>query len=67
MKLHPVALTLLLLSAASARAQFAGTEDFSGAVKNPAKWGSDVTGGSGQLSQIDGILRFTCQGLTESE
>lgn len=57
----------IVLAAPQIWAQFTGAEDFSGASKNGALWGADVFSGSGQLTQADGVLRFTSTGMTDDD
>lgn len=44
-----------------------GQDDFSGVSKNTLIWGKDVKRGSGQLTQADGVLRFTSSGTAEDD
>jgi hypothetical protein len=44
-----------------------GQDDFSGASKNTLIWGKDMKRGSGQLTQTDGVLRFTSAGTAEDD
>ncbi len=60
-------LFLLLLAASPLHAQFTGSDDFAGDTKNAAKWGPDITGGSGQLTQAGGVVRYTSNGLTDDD
>jgi hypothetical protein len=60
-------LFFLLLAASPLSAQFTGSDDFAGETKNAAKWGPDVSGGSGQLTQVGGVVRYTSTGLTDDD
>ncbi len=60
-------LYLLLLGAAPLSAQFTGSDDFASETKNATKWGADISGGSGQLTQAGGFVRYTSAGLTDDD
>ena len=57
----------LLLTAASLSAQFTGSDDFAGETKNATKWGPDISVGSGQLTQVGGVLRYTNAAPTDDD
>ena len=60
-------LFLLLVAASPLRGQFTGSDDFAGETKNATKWGEDISGGAGQLTQAGGVVRYTSAGLTDDD
>ena len=57
----------LLLAATPLSAQFTGSDDFAGETKNATKWGADISGGSGLLTQADGVVRYTSASPTDDD
>ncbi len=60
-------LFLLLLAAAPLSAQFTGSDDFAGETPNATKWGPAISGGSGQLTQVGGVVRYTSASPTDDD